>query len=33
LHTAAQQFSKFLPILGCDRNTQGWTGHALTARG
>jgi hypothetical protein len=32
LHAAAQQFSKFLPVLGCDRNTQGWTGHALSMR-
>jgi hypothetical protein len=32
LHTTAQQLSQFFPVLGCDLNTQGWTGHALSMR-
>jgi hypothetical protein len=32
LHTAAQQFPQRLLVLGCDFDTQGWTGHTLSMR-
>jgi hypothetical protein len=32
LHTAAQQFPQHLLVLGCDLDTQRWTGHTLSMR-